>query len=67
MVVKQIKETCFQIDYGDVLEKEIAKLEEAIEKTREVIIDHSHQRVQDHRIGKHHKDCNRLNHHETRR
>lgn len=43
MVVKQIKETCFQIDYGDVLEKEIAKLEEAIEKTREVIIDHSHR------------------------
>ena len=41
MVVKQIKEECFQIDYGDILEKEIARLEEAIEKTGEVIVNHS--------------------------
>ena len=33
MVLKQIKEEGFQIDYGDVLEKEIAGLEEALEKT----------------------------------
>ncbi len=43
MVVKQIREECFQIDYGDVLEKEIARLEEAIEETGEVIVDHSHR------------------------
>ncbi len=43
MVVNQIREGCFQIDYGDVLEKEIAKLEATIEKTGEVIVDHSHR------------------------
>ena len=40
MVVKQVKEGCFQIDYGDVLEKEIARLEEAIEEAGEVIVNH---------------------------
>ena len=40
MVVKQIKEGCFQIDYGDILEKEIASIEEAIEGSGEVIVDH---------------------------
>jgi len=40
MVVKQIKEGCFHIDYGDVLEKEIASIEEAIEGAGEVVVDH---------------------------
>ena len=40
MAVSQIKEGCFQIDYGDILEKEIASIEEAIEGSGEVIVDH---------------------------
>ncbi|MDK2979722.1 MAG: ferrous iron transport protein [Chloroflexota bacterium] len=43
MVVRQIREECFQIDYGDVLEKEIIRLEEAVEEAGEVIVDHSHR------------------------
>ena len=43
MAVSQIKEGCFQIDYGDILEKEIASIEKAIEEAGEVIIDHDHR------------------------